>query len=153
MKLMRSLVISVFLYACEKWTMTTELKKRPQAFEMRCYRRLLNIFIRTLLPTRKFAERSKQPAIGKCDKLLTLVKKRKVSWFGHVLMSSGLAKTILQGKVNGKEEEADRRRGGKDNIKKWTGMDFASSATDKVERDCCKFICGAPTTFQGYGIE
>ena len=22
-----------------------------------------------------------------------------------------------------------------------------------MERDCCKFICGAPTTFQGYGIE
>ena len=22
-----------------------------------------------------------------------------------------------------------------------------------MERDCCEFICGAPTTFQGYGIE
>ena len=22
----------------------------------------------------------------------------------------------------------------------------------KMERDCCEFICGAPTTFQGYGI-
>ena len=22
-----------------------------------------------------------------------------------------------------------------------------------MERDCCKFICGAPTTSQGYGIE
>ena len=22
-----------------------------------------------------------------------------------------------------------------------------------MKRDCCKFICGAPTTFQGYGIE
>ena len=21
------------------------------------------------------------------------------------------------------------------------------------ERDCCKFICGAPTIFQGYGIK
>ena len=41
-KLMRSLVISIFLYACE-WTLTTELEKRMQAFEMRCYRKLLNI--------------------------------------------------------------------------------------------------------------
>ena len=23
----------------------------------------------------------------------------------------------------------------------------------KMERDCCEFICGAPTTFRGYGIE
>ena len=41
-KLMCSLVISIFLYACE-WTLTAELEKRTQAFEMRCYRRLLNI--------------------------------------------------------------------------------------------------------------
>ena len=39
-KLMRSLVISIFLYACESWTLTAELEKRTQAFEMRCYRRL-----------------------------------------------------------------------------------------------------------------
>ena len=42
-KLMRSLVISIFLYACESWTLTAELEKRTQAFEMRCYWRLLNI--------------------------------------------------------------------------------------------------------------
>ena len=42
-KLTHSLVISVFLYACESWTLTAELEKRTQAFEMRCYRRLLNI--------------------------------------------------------------------------------------------------------------
>ena len=38
-------------------------------------------------------------------------KKRKLRWFGHVTRSSGLAKTILQGTVQGKEEKVDRRRG------------------------------------------
>ena len=44
-------------------------------------------------------------------------------------------------------------------MKEWTEMDFASSTRaaenrmDKVEMDCCKVICGAPMTFQGYGIE
>ena len=47
-KLMRSLVISIFLYACESWTLTAELEKKTQAFEMRCYRRLLNIFSRNM---------------------------------------------------------------------------------------------------------
>ena len=42
-KLMRSLVISIFLCACESLTLTAELKKRTQAFEIRCCRRLLNI--------------------------------------------------------------------------------------------------------------
>ena len=40
---MHSLVISIFQYACESGTYTAELKKRKQAFEMRFYRRLLNI--------------------------------------------------------------------------------------------------------------
>ena len=31
-KLMRSLVISIFLYACKSWTLTAELEKRTQAF-------------------------------------------------------------------------------------------------------------------------
>ena len=35
--------VNQFLYACESWTLTAELEKRTQAFEMRCYRRLLNI--------------------------------------------------------------------------------------------------------------
>ena len=43
----------------------------------------------------------------------SLVKKRKLRWFGHVSRSSGSAKTILQGTVKEKEKEADRRRGGK----------------------------------------
>ena len=33
-RLMRSLVTSIFLYACESWTLTTELQRRIQAMEM-----------------------------------------------------------------------------------------------------------------------
>ena len=36
-RLMRSLVTSIFLYACESWTLTAELQRRIQAIEMRCY--------------------------------------------------------------------------------------------------------------------
>ena len=39
----RSLVTSIFLYACESWTLTAELQRRIQAMEMRCYRRILRI--------------------------------------------------------------------------------------------------------------
>ena len=41
--------------------------------------------------------------LDKHDELLTLVKKRKLSWFGHLNVSrcSGLGKTILQGTVQG----------------------------------------------------
>ena len=39
-KLMRMLILSTFLYACESWTFTAEIERRIQALEMRCYRRL-----------------------------------------------------------------------------------------------------------------
>ena len=42
-KLMRTLISSTFLYACESWTLTAEIERRIQALDMRCYRRLLNI--------------------------------------------------------------------------------------------------------------
>ena len=40
---MSSLVTSIFLYACESWTLTAELQRRIQAMEMRCYRKILRI--------------------------------------------------------------------------------------------------------------
>ena len=40
---MRSLVTSIFLYACESWTFTAELQRRIQAMEMKCYRKILHI--------------------------------------------------------------------------------------------------------------
>ena len=39
-RLMHSLVKSIFLYACESWTLTEELQRRIQAMEMRCYRKI-----------------------------------------------------------------------------------------------------------------
>ena len=41
-RLMHSLVTSIFQYACESWTLTAELQRRIQAMEMRCYRKILH---------------------------------------------------------------------------------------------------------------
>ena len=127
-KLMCSLAISIFLYACESWTLTAELEKRMQAFEMRCCQRLLNISYKDHV-TNEEVLRKIQAAIGEYDELLTMVKKRNLSWFGHVSRSSGLAKSILQGTVNGKRRRGRQKRRWEVNIKKWTGLDFASSTT------------------------
>ena len=59
-RLMRSLVTSLFLYACEAWTLTAELQRRIPAMEMRCYRKILHYtsHTKTMLPTRKSVPRS-----------------------------------------------------------------------------------------------
>ena len=43
-----------------------------------------------------------QADIQEYDKLLTLVKKRKLGWFCHITMSSGVAEPFFQGTVKGR---------------------------------------------------
>ena len=77
--------------------------------------------------TNEGVRRNIQTAIAEYNELLTLVKKRKLSWFGHVSRSSGLATTILQGTVKRKRKRSRQKKRWEDNIKEWTGMVFASS--------------------------
>ena len=100
LQLMRSLVTSIFLYACESWTLTAELQRRVQAMEMRCYRKVLHILYKDHVTNEEVRAKIQQ-AIGPHEDLLTIVKRRKLQWYGHVSRSSCMAKTILQGTVNG----------------------------------------------------
>ena len=106
---------------------------------MRCYRRLLNISYKDHV-TNEEVRRKIQAAIGEYDELLTLVKKRKLRWFGHVSRSSGLAKTILQGTVKGKRKRGRQKKRWEDNIKEWTEMDFASSTRAAENRSRWKVV-------------
>ena len=80
-RLMRSLVISIFLYACETWTLTAELEKKILTTEMRCFRRLLGISYRDHVTNEEVGNRIRQ-AIGPYEDLLTTVKKRKLRCMG-----------------------------------------------------------------------
>ena len=71
-KLMRTLILSTFLYACERWTLAAEIERRIQAFEMRCYRRLLNISYKDHVTNEEVRNRI-QNATGMHDDLLTMV--------------------------------------------------------------------------------
>ena len=76
-KLMWTLILSTFLYACESWTLTAEFERRIQALQMRCYRRLLNISYKDHVTNEEVRNRI-QNAIGVPDDLLTMLKKRKL---------------------------------------------------------------------------
>ena len=68
-----------------------------------------------------------QQAVGSHEDLLTMVKRRKLQWYGYVSRSSGLAKTILQGTVKGGRRQGRLRKRWEDNIREWTGLGFAKS--------------------------
>ena len=108
---MRSLVTSIFLYACESWTLKAELQRRIQAMEMRYYRKLLRTSYKDLVSNEEVGAKIQQ-AIGPHEDLLTIVKRRKLQWYGHVSRSPGLAKPFCKAQWKG-EEKADRGRGGK----------------------------------------
>ena len=75
-----------------------------------------------------------QNATGVHDDLLTMVKKRKLRWYGHISRSSGMEKAILQGTVKGARRRGRQKKRWEDNIKEWTGMgfgDFLRAAEDR----------------------
>ena len=122
---MRSLVTFIFLYAYESWTLTAELQ-RIQAMEMRCYRKILHISYKNHVTNEEVRAKIQQ-AIGPHEDLLTIVKRRKLQWYGDVSRSSGLAKTILQGIVKGGRRQGGQRKRWEDNIREWTGLEFGKS--------------------------
>ena len=118
-RLKRSLVTSIFLCACDSWTLTAEPKRRIQAIEMRCYRKILHISYKDHVTNEKVRAKIQQ-AIGPHEDLLTIVKRRKLQLYGHVSRSSGLARTILQGTVEGRRRQGKQRERWEDNIREWS---------------------------------
>ena len=99
-RLLLTIVISVFLYACESWTLDAYLEQRIAAFEMRCLRRLLGIDYRDHVTNVSVREKVTEE-IGGHQELLEIVKSRKLKWFGHTTRKNCLAKECLLGTVRG----------------------------------------------------
>ena len=86
-RLMLSLVTSIFLLACESWTFTAELQRRIRAMEMRCYCKIPRISYKVHVTNEEVRAKIQQ-AIGRYEELLTIVKRHKLQWYGHVSRSS-----------------------------------------------------------------
>ena len=115
---MGSLVTSILLYACESWALTAELQRikameRIQAMEMRCYHKILRISYKDHVTNEEVCAKIQRP-IGPHEDLLTIVKRRKLQWYGHVFCSSGLSKTILQDTMKGGRRQGRQRKRWKD---------------------------------------
>ena len=115
-RLTRSLVRSIFLYACESWTLTEELQRRIQATGIRCYCKILQISYKDHVSNEEVRAKIQQ-AIGPEEDLLIIIKRCKLQWYGHVSRSSGLAKTTLQCAAIGGRRQGRREKRWEDNIK------------------------------------
>ena len=149
-QLMCSLVTSIFLYACESWTLTAEVQRRIQAMEVRCCCKILHISYEDHVTNEEVPAKIQQ-AIGPQDDLLTIVKRRKLQRYGHVSRSSGMAKTILPTTVKGGRRQGRQRKRWEVNVREWTGLEFAKSQRavenrGKWRKLVVDVISGSPTT-------
>ena len=102
--------------------------------EMRCYRKILRISYKDHVTNEEVRAKIQQ-AIGPHEDLLTIEKRRKLQWYGHVSRSSGLAKTILQDTVKGERRQGRQWKRLEDNIGEWRGLEFAKSRGAVENRD------------------
>ena len=115
--------LSIFLYACESWTLTTEFKRRTQAMEMRCYRKILQ------RPCYQRGSLCQDPAGNRATRRPPDHRKETQTaevWTCLPFIRSGknhLAKHRERGKKTRQTEEEV----GRQNIGEWTGLEFAKS--------------------------
>ena len=125
--------------------------------EMRCYRKILRISYKDHV-TNEEVHAKIQQAIGPHEDLLTIVKRCKLQWHGHVSRSirSGqnhLARHSERGKKTRQTEEVVGRQhqgNGLDRPEVWQ-VPEGSGEQGKVEDTGCEIICGAPTTLRVKG--
>ena len=91
----------VVLYGSESWTMTKADRRRIDAFEMWCWRRVLRISWTERVTNKEVLART-SPHMS----LEAMALKHKLSYFGHVMRAHGMERDLMLGKVTGK-----RRRG------------------------------------------
>ena len=101
-RLVKAMVFPVVMYECESWTVKKAERRRIDAFELWCWRRLLRV------PWT--ARRSNQSILKEnspgCS-LEGVMLKLKLQYFGHLMQRvDSLEKTLTLGRIGGR-----RRRG------------------------------------------
>jgi hypothetical protein len=75
-------VRNVLLYGCETWPEKVADFARLEAFQMKCYRRILGINFRQRVPNVEVLRRVNRSAAPTIE---AIIQQRRLRWFGHVL--------------------------------------------------------------------
>ena len=101
-RLVKVMVFPAVMYGCESWTVKKAERQRIDAFELRCWRRLLRV------PwTARRSNQSILKDISPGISLEGMMLKLKLQYFGHLMRRvDSLEKTLMLGGIEGR-----RRRG------------------------------------------
>ena len=108
---------NIYIYGCESWTVKKAERRRIDAFELWCWRRLLRV------PwTARRSNKSILKEISPGISLEGLMLKLKLQSFGHLMRRvDSLEKTLMLGGIGGR-----RRRG-------WPRMRWLDGITDSMD--------------------
>ena len=111
------MVFPVVMYGCESWIVKKAERRKIDAFELWCWRRLLRV------PwTARRSNQSILKGINPEYSLEGLMLKLKLQYFGHPMRrADSFVKTVMLGKIEGR-----RRRG-------WQRMRWLDSITDLMD--------------------
>ena len=97
--LVKAMVFPVVMYGCESWTIKKAERRRIDAFELWCWRRLLRV------PwTARRSNQSILKEISPGCSLEGLMLKLKLQYSGHLKQrADSLEKTLMLGKIEGRK--------------------------------------------------
>ena len=103
--LVKAMVFPVVMYGCNSWTVNKAEHRRIDAFELRCWRRLL----RVPWTARRFNQSILKEISPECS-LEGLMLKLKLQYIGHLMRrADSLEKTLMLGKIEGRRRRGQQR--------------------------------------------
>ena len=103
-RLVKSLVWSNALYSAETWTMLKADIERLEAFEMWCWRQMLNV---------KWQDRVTNETVLRMANeertIISVIRSRQKKWIGHIIRGDSLLKHAIEGRLAGKPKRGRRR--------------------------------------------
>ena len=121
--LVKVMVFPVVMYGCESWTIKKAEHQRIDAFELWCWRELLRV------PwTARRSIQSILKEISPENSLEGLTLKLKLQYFGHLMQSWLIEKTVILGKIEGRRRRGPQR------------MSWFDGITDSVDLSLHKLL-------------
>ena len=103
--LVKAMVFPLIVYGCESWTVKKAEYRKIDAFELRCWRRLLRVPC-----TGRRSNQSILKEISPWCSLEGLMLKLKLQYFGHLMQrADSFEKTPMLGKIEGRRRRGQQR--------------------------------------------